>query len=68
MKRHFDVILIDCPPNLHLCSWASLLASDFVVVPVISEDFSSQGLIYVQKAIDAAMTRRNPKLRLLSAT
>src|SRR4051812_4612319 len=46
VKRHFDVILIDCPPNLHLCSWASLLASDFVVVPVIPEDFSSQGLIY----------------------
>jgi chromosome partitioning protein len=61
----FDVVLIDCPPNLQLCSWAALLASDFVVVPVIPEDFSSQGLIYVQQAIDQAMTRRNPRLRLL---
>jgi chromosome partitioning protein len=62
---HVDVVLVDCPPNLQLCSWAALLASDFVVVPVIPEDFSSQGLIYVQQAIDAALTERNPRLRLL---
>jgi chromosome partitioning protein len=65
VRPHFDVVLIDCPPNLQLCSWAALVASDFVVVPVIPEDFSSQGLIYVQQAIDLAMTRRNPRLRLL---
>jgi chromosome partitioning protein len=65
VRDDYDTVLIDCPPNLQLCSWAALLASDFVVVPVIPEDFSSQGLIYVQQAIDAAMTRRNPRLRLL---
>lgn len=65
VRSDFDLVLIDCPPNLQLCSWAALLASDFVVVPVIPEDFSSQGLIYVQQAIDAAMTNRNPRLRLL---
>jgi chromosome partitioning protein len=65
VKSCFDIILIDCPPNLQLCSWAALLASDFVVVPVIPEDFSSQGLIYVQQAIDQAMTQKNPRLRLM---
>ena len=25
----FDVCLIDCPPNLHLCSRAALVAADF---------------------------------------
>jgi chromosome partitioning protein len=65
VRADFDLVLIDCPPNLQLCSWAALLASDFVVVPVIPEDFSSQGLIYVQQAIDAAMIHRNPRLRLL---
>jgi chromosome partitioning protein len=64
-REAVDVVLVDCPPNLQLCSWAALLASDFVVVPVIPEDFSSQGLIYVQQAIDAAMTNRNSRLRLL---
>lgn len=65
VRGGFDVVLIDCPPNLQLCSWAALLASDFVVVPVIPEDFSSQGLVYVQQAVDHALTRNNPRLRLL---
>jgi chromosome partitioning protein len=29
----FDITLIDCPPNLYGCSWSSLLASDYVVIP-----------------------------------
>jgi chromosome partitioning protein len=64
-RNQAQVTLVDCPPNLQLCSWAALLGSDFVIVPVIPEDFSSQGLIYVQQAIDAAMTKGNPRLRLL---
>src|SRR5262245_52910295 len=37
--QDFDVILIDCPPNLQLCSWAALVASDFVLVPLQAEDY-----------------------------
>jgi chromosome partitioning protein len=61
----FDLVLIDCPPNLHLCSWSALLASDFVVVPVQPEDFGAQGITQVQKAIDLAIEKYNPRLRLL---
>ncbi len=39
-RDSFDVALIDCPPNLSLCSWAAaLLAADSVVVPVQAEDY-----------------------------
>jgi chromosome partitioning protein len=65
VRDEFDVVLADCPPNLQLCSWVALCGTEFAAVPVVPEDFSSQGLIYVQQAIDLAMTRRNPKLRLL---
>src|SRR5262249_41875921 len=34
VRDRFDVILFDCPPNLHLCSWAALVASDHLVVPL----------------------------------
>lgn len=40
----WDVVLIDCPPNLQLCSLAALLASTALVVPVLPEDYGAQGL------------------------
>lgn len=60
----FDIVLIDCPPNLHLCSWSSLLAADFVIVPFQAEDFGSQGITHIQRAFDQALNL-NPRLRLL---
>jgi chromosome partitioning protein len=60
----YDVTLIDCPPNLHLCSWAALAASDFIVVPLQAEDFGSQGLAPVEESIEAVRARVNPKLRV----
>ena len=40
----YDLVLIDCPPNLHLCSWAALAASDHLVVPLQPEDYGAQGI------------------------
>ena len=60
----YDLVLIDCPPNLYLCSWNALVAADFVLVPVPPEDFGTQGLRAVHQAIDNA-TLLNPKLELL---
>jgi chromosome partitioning protein len=60
----FDMVLIDCPPNLHLCSWAALVASDSIVVPLQAEDFGSQGLAPVQEAIAAVQGGPNPLLQL----
>jgi chromosome partitioning protein len=61
----FDVIIIDCPPNLHLCSWNALLAADFVMVPLQPEDFGAQGITHIQRAIDLALEQYNPRLRML---
>jgi chromosome partitioning protein len=60
----YDMVLIDCPPNLYLCSWAALTASQYVVVPLQAEDFGSQGLKPVQAAIAAVQAGPNPGLRL----
>ena len=65
VRGRFDVVLIDCPPNLHLCSWNALLAADFVMVPVQAEDFGAQGITYIQRAIDDALAKYNPNLRML---
>ena len=60
----YDVILIDCPPNLYLCSWSAMLAADHVVIPVPPEDFGTQGLRVVHQAIGNARAL-NPSLELL---
>jgi chromosome partitioning protein len=65
VEDRFDVVLIDCPPNLHLCSWNALLAADFVIVPLQAEDFGAQGITHIQRAIDLALMKYNPKLRML---
>jgi chromosome partitioning protein len=64
VDNEFDLALIDCPPNLHLCSWAALVASDHIVVPLQPEDFGSQGLAPVQESVEAVQGGPNPGLRL----
>lgn len=59
----FDTVLIDCPPNLYQCSWNSILAADYVVIPVPPEDFGTQGLRAVHLAIHQARGL-NPTLDL----
>jgi chromosome partitioning protein len=65
VRGSYDVILIDCPPNLNLCSWNALLASDFVVTPVQCEDYGSQGIAFASRFSDLARERGNPKLQPL---
>ena len=58
----FDIVLIDCPPNLYRCSWTAMIGSDHVIIPVPPEDFGTQGLRAVHQTIEQAR-RLNPQLR-----
>ena len=64
MVPSFDVVLLDCPPNLYLCSWAAMLAADFAIIPVPPEDFGTQGLRAVHQAVANAQ-ELNPRLNML---
>jgi chromosome partitioning protein len=61
----YDLVLVDCPPNLHLCSWAALVASDFLIVPLQPEDYGAQGIADVQESVALVTEGPNPSLRLL---
>lgn len=61
----YDLVMIDCPPNLHLCSWAALVASDALVVPLQPEDFGAQGIADVTESVDLVRSAANPGLRML---
>ena len=65
IRDSYDLILIDCPPNLHLCSFAALVASDYVLVPLQPEDYGAQGIIAVQRSISLVQDGPNPGLAIL---
>ena len=64
VRESFDVVLIDCAPNLYLCSWAALVASDHLIVPLQPEDFGAQGIPDVSKSVAMVQAGPNPRLRL----
>ena len=65
VRGAYDYVLIDCPPNLHLCSWAALVASDHLIVPLKPEDYGAQGIIDVQESVDLVLSGPNPNLKPL---
>ncbi|MBV8266922.1 MAG: AAA family ATPase [Planctomycetaceae bacterium] len=65
VRGQYDLTLIDCPPNLHLCSWAALVASDWLIVPLQPEDYGAQGIAEVQDSAARVVAGLNPSLRLL---
>src|SRR3954470_19726680 len=65
LEGRYDAVLIDNPPNLHLCGWAALAASDGLVVPLQAEDYGAQGIIAVMEAVAAVRGRTNGALRML---
>ncbi len=61
----YDVVLVDCPPNLYLATWAALAASDALIIPVQPEDYGIQGLAAVERSINLVRATVNPRLTML---
>lgn len=64
IRDDYQVVMLDCAPNLLLCSWAALVASTHIIVPLQPEDFGSQGLAPVLDTVAEARKGPNPRLRL----
>lgn len=65
VKRDFEYVLIDTPPNLQLLTWASLVAADYCLTPVVPEDYAAQGIVHVKRFIEEVQSTRNNRLRWL---
>ena len=61
----YDVVLIDNPPNLQAATWAALVASDFLFVPVVPEDYGSMSLSPVLESIRLVASGPNPGVVML---
>lgn len=64
-RGEYDFILFDCPPRLSLVSFAALVASDAVIVPLEAADWGAQGIKQVAQAVEYVRSRYHPDLALL---
>ena len=44
IKDEYDIILIDCPPNIYTATKNALYASDFYIIPTIPDYLSTSGI------------------------
>jgi chromosome partitioning protein len=65
VRDRYDVVLIDNPPNLCAATWAALLASDFLIVPCVPEDYGSASLSPVFESVGLVRSGPNPRLHML---
>jgi chromosome partitioning protein len=64
VQNDFDYIIIDCPPSLGLLSINSLVAADYFIVPMQTENFAFIGLDNIMSATQKVKDRMNPNLQL----
>lgn len=61
----FDYIIIDCPPSLGLLTINALTAARFVVIPVLCEYYSLEGLSQLSATIKQIQRLYNPEIELI---
>lgn len=65
ISSDFDVIIIDCPPSLGLVTINCLIAAEGIVIPLLCEFYSLEGLSQLTNTINQINKRYNSKLVLL---
>lgn len=65
IKNKYDFIIIDTPPALGNLSFNSLVASDYVVIPIEPRPFALQGLSTLNDTLETIRNNLNPNLKVL---
>ena len=64
VKDRFDIVIIDCPPSLGLLTVNALVCADGIIVPMLCEYFSLEGLTQLLMTVKEIKRRYNPSLEL----
>jgi chromosome partitioning protein len=60
----FDIIFLDCPPNLGLLTLNALVAANEVIVPLQAEFLSIKGLNKLMEMVEKIKKRINPSIKI----
>ena len=64
IQDKYDFILIDCPPSLGILSHISLVAANYVLVPIQCQFKALKGTDSLLKTVARVRKRLNPKLKI----
>lgn len=64
IKEKYDYIIIDCPPALNLLTANALAACDEVIIPMLCDFFSLEGLSHLLKTIDIVKRKLNSNIKI----
>lgn len=64
VENDYDYIFIDSPPGLGFLTVNALAASDYVILPMLPDIFSLQGLVQVYETIQYVQKACNPELEV----
>lgn len=59
----YDYILVDTPPNLGILTINAFTASDTIIVPMLSDIFSLQGIAQLYETVERVKKYCNPRLK-----
>lgn len=64
LKKAYDYVLIDCPPNLSIITLMALTACDSVVIPVQAHYLALQGMAQLVNTINLVKKRMNASIKI----
>ena len=65
LESSYHYVLIDCPPSLSILALNALYASDYVIIPMLMEVLSIQGLDQIIKTIEKINSGYDKELQIL---
>lgn len=64
VKKHYDVVLIDCMPSLGMITINALAAADSVIIPVQAHYLPAKGMTQLMRTITKVKKQINPALKV----
>ena len=65
VAKFYDYILLDCPADISLITYAALCASDYLMIPLESAQWGALGTQHVTTTLSHVREHHNPRLQLL---
>jgi len=65
VRPHYDIIILDCSPNLSLLGVNALVAADGLIVPVTPQPLAVEALVSLLASVETVRLRLNTRSQLL---